>query len=130
MQHKLISKLKSFQKLLSRMKEMTILVEGKRDKKALELAGIGKEIIMLNSRKMELLASQLSGKRVVVLTDYDRTGERLAREAHEELLSHGAYPDIGSRQKLKRILGLYRIEEINTSIRDFEEKLDMIRNRK
>ena len=131
MQSKLIRKLKIFQKLKEKLFEMTILVEGKRDKEALVRAGIGneKEIVAINSRRMELVAKNLSGKKIAVLTDYDRTGEIKAKEAYEELLSQGAKPDLECRRTLRHVLGLCRIEEINTSIRDFEEKLEIIRNK-
>ena len=130
MQHKLVRKLKIFRKLLDKLKEMTILVEGKRDKTALMQAGIeGIEIIAINSRKMEIFASQMSGKKIAILTDYDRTGERKAKEIYEELLSHDALPDLECRRTLRNVLGLYRIEEINTNIRDFEEKLANIREK-
>jgi 5S rRNA maturation endonuclease (ribonuclease M5) len=131
MQHKLIMKLRIFDKLKAKLVGMFILVEGKRDVKALIQARIGNpdSIIAINSQKMEKVASRLIGKDVAVLTDYDRTGEIKAREAYEELLSQGARPDMECRRTLRHVLGLYRIEEINTSIRDFEEKLEMIRDK-
>ena len=58
-----------------------------------------------------------------------QTGKVKAKEVYEELLSQGAKPDLECRETLRHVLGLYRIEEINTSIRDFEEKLEMIRNK-
>ena len=130
MQHRLIMKLRMFEKLKAKLAGMIILVEGKRDVKALKQAGIeGNEIIAINSRKMESIAVRLSGKRVAILTDYDRTGEAKAKEAYEELLSHDALPNLECRRTLRSVLGLYRIEEINTSLRDFEEKLAGIRNK-
>ena len=131
MQHRLIMKLRMFEKLKAKLAGMIILVEGKRDVKALIQARIGNpsSIIAINSQKMEKIASRLIGKDVAVLTDYDRTGEIKARAAYEELLSQGARPDMECRKTLRHVLGLYRIEEINTSIRDFEEKLEMIRNK-
>lgn len=131
MQHKLIRKLKIFEKLKQQLKEMTILVEGKRDKEALIQAGIGKpeSIVAINSQRMEIVASKLVGKEVAILTDYDRTGQAKAREAFDELLSHNAKPNLECRRTLRNVLGLYRIEEINTSIRDFDEKLECIRNK-
>jgi len=114
MQHKLIRKARVFNQLKEKLKDLTILVEGKRDVKALMIAGIGegKSIIAMNSQKMEIIARKLSGRKVAILTDYDRTGELKAREAYEELLSFGAYPDLECRRTLKCVLGLYRIEEI------------------
>jgi len=131
MQHRLIMKLRIFDKLKAKLAGMIILVEGKRDVKALIQAGIGNpsSIIAINSQKMEKIASRLVGRDVAVLTDYDRTGEIKARVAQEELLSQGARPDMECRKTLRHVLGLYRIEEINTSIRDFEEKLEMIRDK-
>ncbi|MEM2974399.1 MAG: hypothetical protein QW112_02130 [Candidatus Micrarchaeia archaeon] len=129
MQRNLIKKSKLFEKLKAKLREMIILVEGKRDKEAIIRAGIGhaSNIIIINSRRMESVIDGMQGMKVAVMTDYDRTGNTKAKEAFDELLSRNAKPDMECRRELRRILGLRRIEEIGTSIRDFEERLAMIR---
>ncbi len=83
-----------------------VLVEGIRDRKALSSLGVEGRILHLNGRR-GLLASleELEGcERAVVLTDFDRTGEELARRCSRHLRVMGVEPLLEPRERLKKLL--------------------------
>ena len=75
--------------------EMPVVVEGMRDVEALSLLGIRKNVVSL-SRGVSIFAlcESLSKEwdSVLILTDWDRKGGRLARKLREALMANGAKP--------------------------------------
>jgi 5S rRNA maturation endonuclease (ribonuclease M5) len=64
---------------LSELKDKAIIVEGKRDVRALEALGIY-HAIPINGRPLVELVSLFEGKETVILTDFDAEGKRLAAQ--------------------------------------------------
>ncbi|MEM2865977.1 MAG: hypothetical protein QXM46_00805 [Candidatus Hadarchaeales archaeon] len=83
-----------------------VLVEGIHDREALLSLGVEGKILHLNGKR-GLLASleRLEGcEKAVVLTDFDRTGEELARRCSRYLRVMGVEPLLEPREKLKKLL--------------------------
>jgi len=79
-----------------------IMVEGPRDKASLEALGIRGSIVMTSQKQLFNLAESLSHyKDIIVLSDWDKRGEEVARNAEVFLKSNGAHPDCGPRKKLR-----------------------------
>ncbi|RKQ63504.1 5S rRNA maturation endonuclease (ribonuclease M5) [Thermovibrio guaymasensis] len=89
-----------------------VLVEGKRDKMALERFDIG-PVYTMKGRKFHDIAEELSEKYegVVILTDLDRTGEDIYRKLSKILESYGLKVDGSFREDLKRS-GVKFVEKI------------------
>ena len=93
---------------------VAILVEGKRDKKALLSLGFGEPIVLLNQGKSidSVLISmvetygprhRVDGKAtIVVLMDWDRTGGRLQRKCVENLRALDVFIDESAHRTLLR----------------------------
>jgi 5S rRNA maturation endonuclease (ribonuclease M5) len=83
-----------------------IIVEGERDERSLRDLGVEGPILRAARRPALEVAEEaaLSFKQVVVLTDWDRAGEELARKMAEYLLSSGARVDLDTRDRLKKMV--------------------------
>lgn len=94
-------------------KLIPIIVEGKRDKKALEKIGFDGEIITLHSGKsIYEFAENISNRfeKVVLLFDWDQKGEELYAKIGEHL--NGMWEDFASIRELLKILCQKEISEI------------------
>lgn len=94
-------------------KFVPIIVEGKRDKKALNDIGFDGEIITLHSGKSiyefsEIIANKFD--KVVLLFDWDEKGEELYSKIGEHL--NGMWEDFASIRELLKILCQKEISEI------------------
>ncbi|MEO2066000.1 MAG: toprim domain-containing protein [Desulfurobacteriaceae bacterium] len=89
-----------------------VLVEGKRDKMALERFDIG-PVYTMKGRKFHDIAEELSEKYegVVILTDLDKTGEDIYRKLSKILESYGLKVDGSFREDLKKS-GVKFVEKI------------------
>ena len=87
--------MKAIDELEAMSEQMPVVVEGLRDVEALRLLGIEKNVVSL-SRGMSIFAlcETLSKDwdSVLILTDWDRKGGRLARKLREALMANGAKP--------------------------------------
>ncbi|MEM3555467.1 MAG: toprim domain-containing protein [Candidatus Micrarchaeia archaeon] len=104
--------------------EAVVLVEGKRDKEALERIGVKNRIMVINMSPDRVCerVSKVADK-AVILTDFDRTGEELCSRVEEELRAHNVLPNTEMRRKLQYILGLRNFEEIDRKLEEFREKI-------
>ncbi|MEJ5227053.1 toprim domain-containing protein [Thermodesulfovibrio sp.] len=94
-------------------KLVPIIVEGKRDKKALKEIGFSGEIITLHSGKsIYEFAENISTRfeKVVLLFDWDQKGEELYAKIGEHL--NGMWEDFASIRELLKILCQKEISEI------------------
>jgi len=89
-----------------------VLVEGKRDREALERFDIG-PIYTMRGKKFHDIGEELSQKfeGVVILTDLDRTGEEINRKLTKILESYGLKVDGSFREDLRRS-GVKFVEKI------------------
>ena len=85
-----------------------IIVEGSRDKRALEEIGITKEIVMCSSKSNTDFVDYLRSRHrtVAILTDYDRTGKRFNKKLSAQLEHEGVKVEWRYRRRIGRILGL------------------------
>jgi 5S rRNA maturation endonuclease (ribonuclease M5) len=93
-----------------------VLVEGKKDEKALEELGIQGNFIKVSGSGLKLfeiaeIAAELSPS-VIILTDFDRKGNELARRLSEDIQRLGSHPNILFRRKI--------LEMTNRFIKDIE----------
>lgn len=103
--------LEQVEKLLDELRECAaegtpILVEGSRDIKALRELDVRGLIFQISSKKTALNSiSDLAiyGK-IIIMTDFDRTGDELAKFCAKHLQSLGPKPILDIRQKLKTLL--------------------------
>lgn len=85
---------------------VAIIVEGARDEWSLRDLGVEGPIVRASGRPALELAEEAARafKEVVVLTDWDRAGEELARRVGQHLMSTGASVDLDTRERLKRMV--------------------------
>ena len=103
--------LEQVEELLDELREYAadgtpILVEGSRDVKALRELDVGGQIFKISSKKTALnsLSDLAHYKKVVIMTDFDRTGDELAKFCSKHLQSLGPKPILDIRKKLKALL--------------------------
>ena len=84
----------------------TILVEGKRDREALDLLGIKGEIIMTSQKTVFNLCEELarSGGDIIIMTDWDERGEEVARQVQIFLEADGVRADTTIRATIKPLV--------------------------
>ena len=88
-----------------------VIVEGKKDRAALESIGVRK-IIELNKRPLYEVVEEVAnaGRQAVILTDLDRTGKLLFGKLNSALSQHGVEVDNYFREFLFRHTKLTQIE--------------------
>jgi 5S rRNA maturation endonuclease (ribonuclease M5) len=103
---------------------MPILIEGKKDENALKELGIDGTFIKVSGSGLKLFeiaekSVKLSSK-VIILTDFDKKGEQLAKRLAEDIQSLGSYPNLEIRRK---IMGITRkfIKDIESLPRHMEQ---------
>jgi 5S rRNA maturation endonuclease (ribonuclease M5) len=122
----------SFTRLSSLIEELKIygeqgipvLIEGQKDERALRELGINGNFIKVSGSGLKLfeiaeMAAQ-SASRVVILTDFDRKGNELAKRLSEDIQSLGSHPDLRLR---RMIMGMTRryIKDIESLPRHMEQ---------
>ncbi|MBW2992384.1 toprim domain-containing protein [Candidatus Woesearchaeota archaeon] len=108
-------------KHLEKIKEENtlIIVEGHKDKKSLEALGFSpNRIIPLARRALFKVVEQIiiKEKRVIILTDLDKTGKRLYSRLRTDLTQRGVYIDNKLRNFLFRHTKLRQIEGLKNYI--------------
>ena len=88
-----------------------IVVEGKKDEKALKSLGL-KDIIAISGRPLyEITEVALNTKKeVVILTDFDKKGRQIEKKLRSLLQKHGKQPNLRLRWKVMD-LGKNKIED-------------------
>jgi len=104
------AKAKRLERALEEMRGCVAIVEGARDKEALEK--IAEARIILCNQSADEVASRIAGEeKAFILTDFDRRGEEKARALEEALAAHGVKADLGARKALRYALGISFIED-------------------
>ena len=83
-----------------------VLVEGRRDREALEKLGIAGEVVMTSQQSLLNMAEGLARtkKDIIVLTDWDERGEEVARQLSLYLEADGVKADNSIRCSLRGLL--------------------------
>ena len=114
-----------------------IVVEGKRDERALRESGLAPnaETVKCGGKNAFATARQAlenkekdetneTKKRIVVLTDFDAEGERRAAEINEALASEGNASDASVRRDFRRLLGARCVEDAPSALERLEDELE------
>jgi len=106
-----------FQKILEKLQNTTspVIVEGKRDAAALKKLGFNGTIIELNDGTSVLTTierifqNQGSSTEFIILMDWDKTGNKLAKQ----LISYGEACDLNPNDEFRRALSIITAKEIS-----------------
>jgi len=126
-EHRLRQKWKKFGNLLMELEESgaEVLVEGKRDRIALQKVGIGNRITLISRRPDDVAADVATrAETAAVMTDFDDAGEELAHRMVEALESHSVKPDLDARRKLRALFGVRFFEELDRKVLELKEKIE------
>ncbi|MFX1486257.1 MAG: toprim domain-containing protein [Promethearchaeota archaeon] len=106
-------------------KSFPIVVEGKKDEQALRKLGINGTIIRLSGRRLfEVADTMVSFKKVVILTDFDNRGERIAHQLSRHLEERGIHPIMNCRIRILNVTEgrIRQIEGLNRFVRNLRRK--------
>lgn len=103
-----------FHLLLERIKRenLLIVVEGKKDKEALQKLGLSK-IIILNKPLFQLV-EEIKEKEIILLTDLDKTGRKLYHLLKKDLNKNGIKVNNSLRNFLIKTKKVNQIETISS----------------
>lgn len=101
-----------------------ILIEGRKDEEALQNLGITGNFIKVSGSGLKLFeiaenAVKLSS-RVIILTDFDRKGNELAKKLAIDIQNLGSHPDLYIRQGIMGLTYRY-IKDIQSLPRHIEQ---------
>lgn len=106
-----------------REKNTIVIVEGVKDKKALNSFGI-KRVKPISKRALYKVVEETAAndKEAIILTDLDKTGKRLFTKLNHDLCQHGVKVNKKFRGFLFKHTKLRQIEGLNTYVSRLEEK--------
>lgn len=121
----------SFRKLLRILEElqdcaeqgMPILIEGKKDEESLRELGVDGNFIKVSGsphKLFEIAEIAARSSKIIILTDFDRKGNELARKLSEDIQRLGSYPNLQIRRKLMGITRRY-IKDIESLSRHLHQ---------
>jgi len=103
--------LEALEELVASLREASlqgaaVIVEGRRDEQALRALGLKGPVIMASRRPALDLAEDAarSFSQVVLLTDWDKKGDEMAKTIEVHLRSAGVRPDLEIRSRLKKLV--------------------------
>lgn len=104
--------MKNLHKILDEV-NVPVIVEGKSDKSALEDLSV-EDVVPLNGKPLFKVASSLSKRveKVLVLTDFDSEGNKIAGKLNSWLESFGVVPKNRLRGKIKGVATREGVSEI------------------
>jgi len=119
-----MNKLERLDRALEELKKSPYLklVEGKRDKKALEAFGIDKIRTIHGSLSSLVDKLRETEDEIILLTDFDRRGELLKKRITELCKNDGIEVNLSHRKELRRLTGLNTIEELVSKYEEFLER--------
>ncbi|VVC03311.1 Uncharacterised protein [Candidatus Burarchaeum australiense] len=139
-QGRLERKEKLLARLLEKLDESVVIVEGKKDVRALRNIGVKGRLVEASGR-VKGICSRLRGsggregdaasgpgtdvESAVILTDNDEAGRELAEMLASELEGCGVKPDLQTRRDLRYVLGFMCVEEVPRKLEEFREKVRM-----
>lgn len=107
-----------------------VLIEGKKDEEALKELGITGNIIKVSGSGLKLFeiaekAAESSSK-VIILTDFDKKGNILAKKLSEDIQSLGSHPDLNIRKNIMEITRKYikDIESLPKHMKNLELEIN------
>jgi len=123
-----VGRLEKLEEIILELKELAqdgaiIIVEGKKDAGSLRYLGICGQVQFASQQPLIDLTDSLSktGKKIVLLTDWDKKGNLVARKIINHLAAYGIVPNTEIRSRL-RSLSKKRIKDIE-SLNNYVNKL-------
>lgn len=123
-----IERLEKIEELLLELQSLAesgaiIVVEGRKDYESLRLLGINGEIRFASQTPLLEFTEMLSksGRKIVLLTDWDKKGGMVARSIIRHLLTYGIMPNIEMRSKIRSLVKK-RIKDVE-SLNNYVNKL-------
>ena len=123
-----MERLEKLEELILELRELSesgaiIVVEGRKDMESLRFLGINGEIKLASQQPLIEFTESLSksGKKIVLLTDWDKKGRVVAGKIIKHLSAYGIMPNIDVRLRL-RGLSKKRIKDIE-SLNNYVNKL-------
>ncbi|MFX0067862.1 MAG: toprim domain-containing protein [Promethearchaeota archaeon] len=85
-------------------KNFPILVEGRKDERTLRKLGVNGIVVHLSGQSLFETAERMASyRKVIILTDFDKRGEKIARQISRYLEEQGTYPIMTYRKKILSI---------------------------
>ncbi|MFX0097183.1 MAG: toprim domain-containing protein [Candidatus Hodarchaeota archaeon] len=106
-------------------KSFPILVEGKKDERTLRQLGITGIIVHLSGQSLFETAERMAGfGKVIILTDFDKRGEKIASQVSRYLEEQGTFPIMTYRTEILSITKgrIRQIEGLSRFINHLREK--------
>ncbi len=104
-------RLEQLEKLIDELKELAekgviLIVEGKRDREALLSLGICGDFVLATQLPLLDLSENIArrDREAVLLTDWDRNGNRLAAKIRGYMAAYGKVPNTDIRDKLRNLV--------------------------
>lgn len=98
-------------KLLEKIKDKPVIVEGKNDSKALYSFGF-KKIHAINGKGLYDFAFNIAEKEIIILTDFDKEGSQITKKLTLFLQANNCKVDKITRTKLKKLFIKNKINRI------------------
>ena len=99
------------------LKGKYVVVEGKKDEKALQSLGVKNIIKIAGERNLHEIPFTLNrDKEIVILTDFDKAGRKLASRANNVFKAHRFRVNASLRKRFM-VLGKTRIEDYNSFLK-------------
>lgn len=109
-----------------KQKNILVVVEGKRDKAALEAFGI-KKVAALNKSPLYKVVEKISEKhkQIAILTDLDKEGKKLFGKLNHDFNQHGVRVDNKFREFLFKKTKLRQIEGLGSYVEKLKKKFNV-----
>jgi 5S rRNA maturation endonuclease (ribonuclease M5) len=102
----------SIERLMENLLDFSVIVEGKRDKLALEKLGL-KDIFTISGRSVDDFVEELpKDRKYIILTDFDKEGESLKLKINEIMSKNGFHLNNRLRLSIKNSFDINHIEEL------------------
>ncbi len=112
--------LEKIEKEIRNISDLQIIVEGKKDREVMEKFGF-KNILEISGKNFHSLLKKINKEKVVILTDFDEEGEKLAKELSHFLMANGIKVDWNERKILRNLLCIRKIEELKFILKFMED---------
>ncbi len=116
-------KFEKLKEIIDKMKkdERKKIVEGKRDKEALNKLGI-KKVETIETKPLREITEEEKEKEVILLTDFDKTGKSRSSRLIRLFKSEGIKTDLAYKKELGKLHGISEIEEIPSKYKKLKNK--------
>ncbi len=115
----------AIEELVERSEEgAVIIVEGRRDVESLRKLGVRGKIVTSSNHSNAEIVDSVGCRDVIIMTDWDRRGEKLKDDLLAKFSSWGVVPDVEIRKRIFSIIGR-EVTEVE-DLADFVLKLGML----